>query len=347
MINIEYLNGSSTLEADLIYKPFESFMESSKTDINNLCSNFNMLQERVMLESSIMGSIPENMQMVYESEKKNFFERVGEMVVAIYKKFVEFIDKIIDKIKTYSFSKKSDLQKLETLLKHHPDLKDEAIVAFQEGALDFSDVRSLKELDSTFDEILKMARKKDIDPKTLRGKWEKAKEKFEKIDQSTVVKVAKATSVVIGAAVAIKTLPAVLANHKNRCDKDKQEARERQANVLDTLKHIQNEDGENVVTEDTGIGTLIVQMNRELNGYHGAVQGKNLSTVSKFVNAIAKFVDKFDNGAGKRLYDDLTETKSRMDKAVADKRSSDIKFERDKAYNQAAARNAAPTPKKD
>lgn len=362
MINIDYVNGSICLETENIFRPYESFLESCENDINKMFADFEMLEEKVTLESAIMGSVPESMMMVYESEKKGIFTRIGEMVVTLYNKFIEVIDKIIDTVKSYSFKKKSDLQKLDILLKKHPELKDEAIAAFNKGALDLSDVRSLKELDSTFDEILKMAKKKDIDPKSLRGKWEKAKEKFEKDEKAWgVVKVAAATTAVIGAAVALKTLPAKFAQANNDLQEEKQKMNEKKANILAELKAA----GE--VTDDTGRWQTMLLIWRELHGKHTTVRKNNLSVIERLSNGVAHFLDKFDNGAGKRLQDDLKETKNKMDNAAKkaqedaiqkvkdeakarkaadredynDHRREELKKSRDDAYNKSEAQNAS------
>lgn len=317
MINIEYINGSMSLESNMNIKPFNLFLESCGNDIDKMFSEFGILEEKVLLESSIMGSIPESMSVVYESEKKNIFAKIGEMIIAIYNKFVTFIDSIIDKIKTYSFKKKSDIQKLDILLKHHPDLKNEAIAAFNAGALDLSDVRSLKELDSTFDEILKLARKKDIDPKTLRGKWEKVKEKFAQDEKSWgIVKVAAGATTVITAATAIKTFGEKCVKSTNNLQKEKQEMRERKAEILERLK------GEGAISDDTGKWQTLLQIWRELNGCHSAARNQELSIINKISNGIVSFLDKFNYDGGKILQNDLAKTKELADARKAEAKKS-------------------------
>ncbi len=309
MINIDYINGAVSLETDIINRSIDSFNESCKNDIDSMFADFSILEEKVMLESEIMGIIPEKMSIVYESEKKNIFTRVGEMIIAIYNKFVEVIDNIIDKIKTYTFKKKSDLQKLDILLKKHPDLKNEAIAAFNEGALDLSDVRSLKELDSTFDEILKLARKQDIDPKSLKGKWEKAKEKFDK-DSSKwgVVKVAGAVTTVLTAATVVKTFTDKCVTATNHAQKEKQSMREKKAEILERLK------SEGAVTNDMGKWQTVLQIWRELNGKHLAVRNAEYSVLTRISNGIASFIDRFDRNGGIRLQYDLKKTNEIKDK---------------------------------
>ena len=308
MINIDYVNGSIDLETTNIFKPYESFMESCKNDINKMFADFDMMSERVALESAIMDTIPESMMMVYESEKKNIFAKIGEMVVAIYNKFVEVIDKIIDAIKNHSFKKKSDLQKLDILLKKHPDLKDQVIVAFDSGALNLSDARSLKELDSTFEEILKLAKKKDIDPASLKGKWEKAKEKIGKA-ASTTVKVAAGVTTVLTAAKVLKSFKSDCAKATNIAQEEKQKRAEQKAEILSRLKD------EGVVNDNTGVWRTMLEIWREMNNIHSKTQKDNFGIISKISNGITSFLDKFDKDSAlsKRYHDNASETKRLKD----------------------------------
>jgi hypothetical protein len=324
MINIDYVNGSIDLETTNIFKPYESFMESCKNDINKMFAGFDMLSERVALESAIMDTIPESMVVVYESEKKNVFAKIGEMIVAIYNKFVEVIDKIIDVIKNHSFKKKSDLQKLDILLKKHPDLKDEVIVAFNDGALNLSDARNLKDLDSTFEEILKLAKKKDIDPKSLKGKWEKAKEKIGKV-ASTTVKVAGGAATVITAVKALKTFNSDCARATNIAHDEKQKRAEQKAEILARLKD------EGTIDDNTGIWRTMLEIWREMNNMHAKTHKDNLTFISKISNGISSFLDKFDKDAtlGKHYRDNASETKRLKDER--EKKIFDDKVKEDAA----------------
>ena len=289
MINIDYVNGSISLETEAMFKPFNTFMESCKNDIDTMFIEFSILEEKVTLESYIMGSVPEKMSVVYESEKKNIFAKIGEMIIAIYNKFVEFVDDIVDKIKTHSFQKKSDLQKLDILLKNHPDLKNEAIIAFNEGALDLSDVKSLKDLDATFDEILKMARQKNVDPASLRGKWEKAKKKFENIDKHPVVKAVSTASTVLSAALVLKTFSAKCAQATNDAQTAKTELRKKRDAAIENLKKA------GVIDENTGAIRATIEIWKELNTIHGAARRNEYSVIAQISNAISSFIRKHDN----------------------------------------------------
>ena len=308
MISIAFVEGSLSREIDDIFHPFESFLESCLDDINTSCANFASASEIYALESGILGSASDKTFMAYESEKKSFFAKIGEMVISIYNKFAELIDKVVSSIKSLSFSKKSDLQKLDILIKKNPSLQKEAVAAFSSGALDLSDVKSLKELDSAFDEVLRMAKKKDVDPKSLRAKWDKAKEKFEKDEKTwTVVKVAAATTTIITAAIALKTFHSKCLKASNDAQKDKSEMNKRKAEVYQTLTD------EGAIDENTGKFQTMLAIWRELNGKHSAARKQNMSNLGKLANSISEFVDKHSSDESKNAFHNDMKTTNRQE----------------------------------
>ena len=88
-----------------------------------------------------------------EAAQKSLLEKIGDAVIAIFKQFEKLIDNICDTIKNFAIKKKTDVQKMEMMLDRHPEFKDEVVCAFNKGAMDLSDVKSLKELDKAFDDI--------------------------------------------------------------------------------------------------------------------------------------------------------------------------------------------------
>ena len=318
MINIDYVNGSICLETENIFRPYEAFMESCKTDINMMFADFDIMEEKIALESEIMGSAPESIMMVYESEKKNIFTKIGEMIITLCQKFVEMIESVIEKFKSLAFGKKSDLQKLGILLKKYPELQGEVIGAFKKGALELSDVKSLKEIDSAFDEVLKMAKKKDVDPNTLRGKWEKAKEKFEKDEKSWgVVKVAAATTSVITAIVALKTLPSKIAESSDKLKESKKKRMEQKAAALEAIEKAKADIAGPDVNTNTGAWRLLLDIQRYRDGKYAELIKREGANMSTMFNWVASFLDKHASKLGEeKLYNIRKE---------AEKKSSDKK----------------------
>ena len=284
MINTEFVNNSVEFDTSDILPEFNSFMETCDKDINSMFTEFDLLHEKVTLESTIIGTIPENMQIMYEDGKKNIFTRVGEMLVKFFKELEKLIDKIIDKIQEFTFKKKTDMQKLEVLMKKHPELKDEAIGAFKTGILDLSDIKSLKELDDAFNEILKMSKKKDVDPKSLKARWEKATEKFQK--EGTLVSAAKKTTAVIAASVAVATfIP--------NCTKAIKELKEYRAKENEKLAEAMSVVEQYKINgQDPTVLQLILQAKRYKDQKFSELVSEYSSVWTKMTNALAGLFNK-------------------------------------------------------
>ena len=205
MIRIDYINGDYSLESYMLFRPYKTYLETCLDDLKPAYSRFLSAYDRFDLEYTVMESVSDDTLFIYESEKKSFLQQVGEKILELRDKFIELVNKIIDKIKTASFNNKSNVQKLEKLIKDHPELKNETIAAFNDGTLNLTNIKSFKELDDSIDTILKMAKKGDIDPDSLQGKWEAAKKKFEE-NRDKIQKTAVAGTAVIGLGLAIATL---------------------------------------------------------------------------------------------------------------------------------------------
>jgi len=309
MISLGYVNDTYSFNMDLLCRPFESYLEACMNDVNSALAEYNMEIARSNIFYDVFGeAAPEKDKKpspAMEQKKKNVFERIGETVIKLFKKFSEMIDKIISHFKEGSFARKSNIQKLELLLKEHPELKKEALGAFNEGALNMSDFKSLKELDAAFDEIVKMSKKEDVDPNSLKGKWEAAKKKIANSNNSWIISGAKAATIAIGAAVAIKTFGPSIAKAHNEFQKNKAEMADRNADFLKTLKD------ENVINNDTGIATTLLAIHKERMGYHAAVAKNTGTAIDKLEFAIASFIDKHTSKKSKDAYN------ARIDATIA------------------------------
>ena len=333
MINVDYVNGSVSLDTLDIMKDYESFNESCKQEINEMFAKFEMLEDRVTLESAIMDTVPEQMMMVYESEKKNLFARIGEMIIKIFDKFIKTIEGFIDKIKFNILNKKTDLQKVDILLKKHPELKNEEIAeiqkAFVDGSLTLNDVKSLKELDKAFDEIVKMVKKKDIDPKSIKGRWEKIKANFEKDEKSwKIVKVGSATTVAVGAALALRKLIPEWKKHAEDGHELKKKANAEKAEILEELKK------STAVNDTMGKWQILLEIWRYKNEKYTEVYGGIYNGLDKVAKGLARFLDKFDKkGSTVEAFKKNLETIAFKENEKKEKEYQDsIKKAEDEAY---------------
>ena len=315
MISIGYVNNTLTPMTDAFFKEYTAEINDLYDDINFTCCEMALVEERVDIEQEITGSVNDTLMLEYEEKKKNFFQKIGEAIITIFEKVRAAIQSAIDKVKEIAFGSKSDLQKLDALIKKHPELKDEVVCAFNSGALDMKDIKSLKELDAAFEEVMRMSKEKDIDPNTLKGKWEKAKKKFQE-DEKTwkIVKVGAAATTVITAIKAIATFNGVLRKNRDMLQESNAKNNEIEAELE---KRLRDEGAITAADPSTGKGgtgkwTALLQINRERNGYHDAARMKNLSLLERMQNGVAKVLDKFTSSKQKaKLFSDY-ETERRI-----------------------------------
>ena len=240
MISISFVNGER--ESLLASDPFltlENAMLNASDEIDSMVSSYMKTREDYLFESSFLGFEDEEKSLYLESSKENIFKKIGDAIIEIFKKFEEMVKGVIDKLKNMGFKSKTDTEKLEKLLKTHPELKDEVVCAYKQGDLNVADAKTLKELDSAFDEIVKMSKQKDVKPDTLRGKVEAFKKKFNDIDNTKVVKAAKATSVVIGAAVAVVTFKKYVLDARKAANDYSKSCSERNDAIIKAIKELE------------------------------------------------------------------------------------------------------------
>ena len=310
MISIGYVNNTLTPMTDMLFREYSDEINGIYDNTDSICYEMSLLEERVNIEQEITGSVDETLMLEYEEKKKNFFQKIGETVIAIFEKIRAAIQSAIDKIKEIAFGSKSDLQKLDALIKKHPELKNEAVCAFNSGALEMKDIKSLKELDSAFEEIIRMSKEKDVDPNTLKGKWEKAKKKFNE-DEKTwkIVKVGAATATVIKAIQVVATFNGVLRKNRDMLQESNAKNKELEAEIENRLsaEGVLSKKDKNGSEVRVGYHTAMLQILRERNGFHDAARMKNLTLIEHMQNGIAKFLDKFTpKSKTDRLYSDYS-----------------------------------------
>lgn len=342
MISIGYVNNTLTPMTDMLFREYSDEINDIYDSTNNICYEMSLLEERVNIEQEITGSVDDTLVLEYEEKKKNFFQKIGEAIITIFEKIRTAIQSAIDKIKEIAFGSKSDLQKLDTLIKKHPELKNEAICAFNSGALDMKDIKSLKELDAAFEEIIRMSKEKDIDPNTLKGKWEKAKKKFNE-DEKTwkIVKVGAAATTVITAIKAVVTFNGVLRKNRDMLQESNAKNKELEAEIEKTLTaggflYKKDKNGNTIYDKNgsevmVGYHTAMLQILRERNGFHDAARMKNLTLIEHMQNGIAKFLDKFTpKSKTDRLYSDYSTEriiKGKKEKDEMDKNKKQVESE--------------------
>lgn len=287
MISIGYLNNDASLilctneglKLESVFDKCNDEVESTYNHLMDSLENY-MITEKVFKESGLGEDTISEEFTALEAEKENFLKKVGDMVIKTTKEFVTFISNIINKLKDISFKKKSDLQKLDMLCKEHPDLKDKIMKSFEDGSLSLPDMKSFKDLDDSFEEILKMAKRKDIKPGSLQEKVENMKKKVENIDKAKIVKVAGATATILGAITAAVKLSDML----------KKNTETNSSKLEETIQQMQDAGSEYYNENMSKIHILYNAHNWRLKKYRQAA-GEADSVIDRIMKKVMSFTD--------------------------------------------------------
>ena len=307
MISAAYINNGC------VDSFFEKAFEQYENDVNSLISearksyvDLRSNTDLIMLESEIMGELDNSQTAILEAEGQSFVKKLGQTLISLFESFVKFVDSIVQKVKDFNFSLKSNEKKMNALVKNHPELAKEKIqLLADEGGLDFSDFKSLADLDKEFFQIVEMSKKADIDPNSLKGKWEAAKKKLNMQDSTvkTVAGVASAATATIGLALAIKKFKGDVAKSQKDAITSKETIRRAKAAAYDAITE------DNPESENWGKANVLLGIYRELQGKHQKAIQNDASVLNKMSNVIASAIDKaLDSAAGKTVLGNTKET---------------------------------------
>lgn len=348
MISLSYVNG---VEANLPqFDPLIKLESEFDEIIDSLDAVFNEYNNAVYdneLYKEFMEAEDKEKSEKIEKANKNIIDKIGQAVIDVTKKAIAFIQNIINKLKDISINNKINTNKLDKaiaileknpdLIKNNPSIKDKIMDAYASGNLKPADLKGLAELDKTFEEIMHMSKKADIDPKTLRGKWELAKEKAANIDKATVVKVAAVTTTAL---IALKTIKNY---HSDTlvAQKNAQEASKTLSEYKDFIYQQCEKEG---MLDNKGALQQLLVIHRELCGKHCAACNESLTVAQRLANVGAKLGDLVIDAANKASNavskSDLGLSTSQMKKDVShreDLRDAQRAIELNRKINEAKA----------
>ena len=234
MIRMNYINDTYAFESDNIVRSYNKYLDSCLDDMEPVFSEYSLICDKIDLELMMMESTSEENMIIYEEAKKSFLQKVGEKILELRDKFIEFVDKMIDKIKTFTFNHSSNEQKLKKLLKEHPEFKNDTLMAVKEGTLNLTNIKSFKELNDDFDKIMDMIKRGNVDPNSLKGKVDAAIEKHEK-KLKKAAEIAGAATAIITASVALATIGGKIADNKKKAEEYKTAERKWDTDAYNTL----------------------------------------------------------------------------------------------------------------
>ena len=233
------------------------------------------------------------------SEKKeSVFAKIGQAIIDILNKFTEVMTGFLNRFRDSSLKNKSNIVKAEKMMKRHPEFKDEIMQAIKDGKLELTDIKSLKELDSVAEELTKLALKKSIDPKSLRGRWEKAKEAFKKgiNKDGTILTTVAAAASVVSLGIGITTLKKNIDDIRDSANNANNYAKESIRQLKEIEKGLKDknstpEEQKEYIELFSGIRRIF----SEWTTIHVNVSSKDSASINKLIEKITSVIEKSES----------------------------------------------------
>jgi len=180
MISVSFVN--NTIKPirvnDDINAIFNIIKESNDT-IKSLINDYITENENQMMNEAVGLFIEGEDEKALEKKSSGIFDKIGEVILAVFKKIQELISKIIRAIKDVFYKLAPVEKKLDMIKKDNPEIANKVIAEIDAGNLSVMDIKNLAEVEKAYNQILEDAKKKEVDAKTLRGKAEAFKNKFD------------------------------------------------------------------------------------------------------------------------------------------------------------------------
>lgn len=315
MISVNYVNGDSMINPmNDLFREFHDYLNNSVDILLTEGIEMDLKFLEVIGEAEILDDYSsDSVREMYEGAEE-FIKSIGDKVLMIYNKFIDLVDSVMNKIRSLSFKTKSNIQKVEALAKKNPNLADEIVGAYKTNELDLSDMKTLKEVDQAFDEILRLSKNKNEDPDSLKTRWKK---KLASIDKSTAVKTIGAASAGISLLVAIRTYHSKVSDAKRRYEINKADSTKLKDAMYQRLK---DADPDFV---NKGKCQCLLAMYRELMNRHSYAIQQDSNVITRMSDKLAKVAD------------DLLDSQ-KIKKIAGNQKSS---FHANAAYNDMVSKN--------
>lgn len=173
MISISFVNGDTKELPSFDYLNIEHTIEESCNEMQDIADDYLTKYSHYMFEYAIEKK-ESSIDPRLVTEGENVFATIGEKVVALAKKVVEYITKLFDRITGRLIDNKSDIEKMNKYLKtiNDPELRKSVFYKYQSGELDLTNLNSVKDISNAYDELVRLDRQ-NSNPTTFKGKANK------------------------------------------------------------------------------------------------------------------------------------------------------------------------------
>lgn len=162
-----------------IAESFELLSEDAEDILTELGKQEEALRNKIHLYS-FMGESTEELDFLYESEQKSFFEKIGQLIIDIINGLVEFAKKMKDKVMSLFKKEKNTAQEIDVAWRKNPELAQAFMDGLKNGSIKYSDYENIDKMVDEACDIIRQLEQDKIDSKTGIEKFNACIEKFEK-----------------------------------------------------------------------------------------------------------------------------------------------------------------------
>ena len=179
------------------------------------------------------------------TEAGGILEAIGTFVMNLVKKLKLLVQKFFDNFKSQRALDKEAEDIVSVINKRNPGVGKKLYQAYNSGRAKLCDLRRMKELDTGFDEVLKFARDKSSDPKTLREKINEYKTRISEFTGSDVIAAAGVAGTLAANANHVVKIGTWIKNSISNISKYEKNAERGAEAVLSAYKAIQSDTSKN------------------------------------------------------------------------------------------------------
>ena len=295
MISLAYINGTQDVELTELLT--ESFMDLTQPLVDTFNEAMNEYEKSVALyeaEMFVMEAVDDEKKKKFESNNQNFIAKIGQFIIDLYNKFMEFANKLSASLKEkLAGEKKKDIDEVAYLCKKNPEVAEQVKNAINSGNLTIKNVKDYKELAETYDEIMKDT---SSGPEALKNKWKKACDKANE-HKGTIFAIAATAAAITAIA---KFGPEVMKSNSDmrHAVKDKNQKITEAYRDLEKKMQTMTVDPKGVVTgggdiaKSKGVFTTKLMIYRQMMGKYSEAMQQNETALGKFTSLMARFADK-------------------------------------------------------
>ena len=297
-------------ECDRVYM-IESAYNKNMADICAISGTLDVLnQQRADLQ--MFGIFTESKEEYYTESVTDAIRTIGQKIMDIIEHFREMIDDLFRKWRENRWSKKDSDQKIRDIAKRDPKAAERVQIALNNGDLDMNTFKDLNDFFTRCDDVLKQIEDKQVDPKSLRGKWNAAKECLER-NQKTISVISTALGAIsTGAGIYYSYKKYKSGEYQNECGKKeaiKKEAEHRMDTII-KKQEILNDMSRKGDTLAASKSVILAEVAAEIDRRTNVNINKRIQLEAKIKRGLYEAMckinpEKPDNPTGKKIVNDL------------------------------------------